>query len=433
MTDSNLYHQVGGALQTLSSNSAGLSVALSGGVDSVVLLHLCQRYAKRQKVPLEAIYIDHGLSRNAQAWGDFCQRLCRQSAVPFQRASVSIEKKPRTSIEAQAREARYKALDATAQPGFAIVLGQHGDDQLETFLLRLKRGSGLLGLGAMQAQVQLNSGRSCIRPMLGVSRAEIEAYAEQQQLEHINDESNQDDSFDRNFLRQRIIPLLKTRFTGFLGASLRSIELLQRQQAIIDEISQQDLASCGHDQTLCINALQALTPARRDNVLRLWLAGFAVAMPSQKQLDDLVAQAFSPRQDSQLKIQLGSGCIRRFRDRLYYVTNSPQPEDITEVNVAELTAHSQPLAIMPGKGCRAPYDHEQVSVRFGRLQDKIKPCTKPGSNTIKHWLKDAGVPSWQRAHVAVVYYDAEPVAVVGHFVAAEFAQPDGIIWKYSND
>ena len=85
---------------------------------------------------------------------------------------------------------------------------------------------------------------------------------------------------------------------------------------------------------------------------------------------------FLPRQDSQLKIQLGSGCIRRFRDRLYYVTNSPQPEDITEVNVAELTAHSQPLAIMSGKGCRAPYDYEQVSVRFGRLQDKIKPCTK---------------------------------------------------------
>lgn len=433
MTNSNLYHQVAVQLQTLSSNSAGLSVALSGGVDSVVLLHLCHQYAMQQQMPLEAIYIDHGLSSNAKAWGDFCQRLCQQLAVPLQRSSVSIEKKPRTSVEAQAREARYKALDAAAQPGFAIVLGQHGDDQLETFLLRLKRGSGLLGLGAMQAHIQLSSGRSCIRPMLGMARADIEAYAEQHQLEHINDESNQDNSFDRNFLRNRIIPLLKTRFTGFLGASLRSIELLQRQQAIIDEVSQQDLASCAHDQALCIDALQALSPARRDNVLRVWLAGFDVAMPSQKQLDDLVTQALSARQDSQLKIALGQGCIRRHRAKLYYVISKPQPEDIIAVNVAALGANSRPLAITQGEGCRAPYDNEQVSVRFGCLQDKIKPRSKPGSNTIKHWLKDAGVPSWQRAHVAVVYYDAKPVAVVGHFVAAEFAQSDGIIWKYYND
>ncbi|MEK0158919.1 tRNA lysidine(34) synthetase TilS [Pseudoalteromonas piscicida] len=435
MINSRVYQQLERSVKVLSSSLdvKGLCIALSGGVDSVVLLHLCRVYAEKHDVTLQAIYVNHGLSQHATHWQQFCQSLCETLNVPFVAKQVSITRKTRTSLEAQAREARYQALDEAAKAGYAIVLGQHADDQVETFLLRLKRGSGLLGLGAMRATTQLPSGRYCIRPLLAVNRCDIEAFALQFGLEHITDESNADDAFERNFLRNQVIPLLKSRFNGFVGSTLRSIDILQRQQAIIDEVSEEDLQKCRCQAALNIVALQQLSDARRDNVIRLWLSKQGVDMPSQKQLDEIVQQAFSSRQDSQLEMRFKQGAVRRYRDALYWVTKNRQKHDIEAVNLNELSGQSTPVAIQTGKGIRRPFADEIVSIRYGRLKDRIKPQSKPGSNTLKHWLKDLHIPSWERDSIAVVYYNDTPVAVNGLFVSAEHAKDNGIIWVVKDD
>ncbi|MEJ6473479.1 tRNA lysidine(34) synthetase TilS [Pseudoalteromonas piscicida] len=433
MINNRVYQQAERSLQKLNTSAKGLCVALSGGVDSVVLLHLCHRYAAAHQVGLQAVYVNHGLSENAHRWQQFCQSLCDTLEIPFVAKQVSITRQARTSLEAQAREARYQALDEAALQGYAIVLGQHADDQVETFLLRLKRGAGLLGLGAMKPQIQLASGRLCIRPLLSVSRDEIEAFAKQYDLAHITDESNQDDAFDRNFLRNQVIPLLKSRFTGLVGNVLRTVEILQSQQAIIDEISEQDLAVCCRQHALDIAALGAFSPARRDNVIRRWLAKQGLEMPSQKQLDQLVLQALTSRQDNQLKIDFKHGAIRSYRGALYWVTAKTKKRDIVIEDHSKLTELSVPVAKLSGKGCRLPDCDEVVSIRYGRLNDKIKPHGKPGSNSIKHWLKDRHIPSWERDYIAVVYYNEDPVAVDGLFVSAEHADDNGVIWVVKDD
>lgn len=285
----------------------------------------------------------------------------------------------------------------------------------------------------MRATTQLASGRYCIRPLLAVSRSDIEAFARQFGLEHITDESNADDAFDRNFLRNQVIPLLTSRFNGFVANTLRSIDILQRQQTIIDEVSEEDLQKCRCRMALNITALQQLSFARRDNVIRLWLSKQGIEMPSQKQLDEIVQQAFSSRQDSQLEIRFKQGAVRRYRDALYWVTENSQKHDIETVNLNELSGQSTPVALQTGKGVRKPFTDEIVSIRYGRLKDKIKPQGKPGSNTLKHWLKDLYIPSWERDSIAVVYYNDTPVAVNGLFVSAEHTKDNGIIWVVKDD
>ncbi|MCO7189938.1 MULTISPECIES: tRNA lysidine(34) synthetase TilS [unclassified Pseudoalteromonas] len=409
----------------------GLTVALSGGVDSVVLLHLCRHYVQAHThLALQAIYVDHGLSPNSAQWRAFCQAQCDALAVDFTPASVKVVAQSRQSLEAQARTARYQALDAQAYPHHALVLGQHADDQVETFLLRLKRGSGLKGLGAMHARTVLPSGRVCLRPLLTSQRADIEAFAHMFEISHIEDESNLSDRFDRNFLRNQVLPLLKSRFSGFVPSVMRSVELLQGQQALLDEITQTDLAYCSNDNSLCIERLGGFTLLRQQNLVRAWLAEQGVQMPSHKQLEQILGQALNARADAQMAVTLPQGQVRRFRGALYWVIEQPAwraSHDIGQTPVVLDDAHT--LQVQQGKGVRVPAPDEQVSVRFNCLSEKVKPLGRSGRNTLKHWLKDYGVPTWERSRVPLIYYNDELVQVVGFFVNEAYASSQGLNWK----
>ncbi|WP_300419696.1 tRNA lysidine(34) synthetase TilS, partial [uncultured Pseudoalteromonas sp.] len=176
MQTSDLYHHFLAQLQPLlNAQQSCFSVALSGGVDSVVLLHLMkQAQQQHSELKIEAVYVNHGLSKYADEWQGFCQSLCEEFNVAFKAVLVEIHQRSRTSLEAQAREARYQALDENCMLGSVILLGQHLNDQLETFLLRLKRGSGLQGLASMPQTRLLASGRVCFRPLINISREQIE-------------------------------------------------------------------------------------------------------------------------------------------------------------------------------------------------------------------------------------------------------------------
>lgn len=436
MHTSQIYLQVQQALnQYIENGQFTFTVALSGGVDSVVLLHIM--HGLKQQYPqlnLSAIYVNHGLSENAFHWQQFCHARCQQLAINFKAAQVTVKQQSRTSIEAQARKVRYQALDELSPSGSVVLLGQHLNDQVETFLLRLKRGSGLKGLGAMQPIRVLESGRECFRPLLAIKRSEIEAFAQQFNISHITDESNANERFERNFLRQQIVPKLAERFTGFEQCTARSIELLQQQQALLDEYTQQDLAQCiNQHQALELHKVSDYSAGRIANVLRAWLALFSHTMPSQKQLTQIMSQAIHAQADAQIKIELSDGQIRRHQGLLYFVQPTPLAVNIERVTSRELVLNDgQILQCLQGIGIRAPKPDEQVSVRFNCNSARIKPLKKPGSNSLKHWFKDAKVAPWLRAHIPLIFYNDELVQVVGYFVSDNHKDENGVIWEYKS-
>ncbi|MBB1276554.1 tRNA lysidine(34) synthetase TilS [Pseudoalteromonas sp. SR43-3] len=427
-----IYQQLKKSLNSyIEQGNTVFTVALSGGVDSVVLLHLMSALrADNPAIDVSAIYVHHGLSQYADDWQRFCKNVCIELDVPFKVAKVVIEQQSRTSLEAQARDARYKALDELSPQGSIVLLGQHLNDQVETFLLRLKRGSGLKGLGAMHQVRLLQSGRVCFRPLLNVKRSDIEAFAARFNINHITDDSNTDESFDRNFLRSKIVPVLAERFTGFEQCTARSIELLQQQQTLLDEYTQLDLNKCINEhQALCISQISEYSSARIANIVRAWLTLFTQVMPSQKQLEQIINQAMCAKNDAQMRIDLLDGQIRRHQGYLYFVTPNEVLTD-SELNHSQLKLADGRLLIKSiGFGVRPPHSNEQVIVRFNCNSARIKPLKKPGSNTVKHWFKDAKIAPWLRASVPLIFYNDELVQVVGCFISAKHVDENGIFWE----
>lgn len=413
----------------------GLAVALSGGLDSMVLLELAQRFVKDKGMPLCAIHIHHGLSANADDWQAFSAEQCRMRGIVFYSEQVVLSEQTRLGIEAKARQARYQAMDKALPAGYALLLGQHSDDQVETFFLRLKRGAGLKGLGGMQALSYWQQ-RPLLRPLLGISRKQLQQYVESHGLEHIHDESNDDSRFDRNFLRNQVLPLLNKRFPGFSAKVAQTTELLQQQQRLLDEIAAQDLTQLAvNPQQLSLAPLMALGAARANNVLRYWLQSHDVAMPSQLQLQSLCEQLLNARADSQpsLSLRTHSGdevSVRRFNEQLYLVENQvellaqqlgcPGPHTLKDARV---------LSCEPGQGVRAPHAEEQVWVRFGVLNARIRPQHKPYGNKLSHWLKELKVPPWERQRIPLIFYGDTLVAVVGYFYNYDFLAQQGLQWQ----
>ena len=432
MQTSDLYHHFLAQLQPLlNAQQSSFSVALSGGVDSVVLLHLMkQAQQQHSELKLEAVYVNHGLSKYADEWQGFCQSLCEELDVAFKAVHVEIYERSRTSLEAQAREARYQALDENSIPDNVILLGQHLNDQLETFLLRLKRGSGLQGLASMPQTRLLASGRVCFRPLINITREQIEQFASEFAITHITDDSNIDERFDRNFLRHQVLPILTERFQGFEKSAARSIRLLQKQQSLLDEYTQNDLTHCQNKQGgLSCEAIAGFSKPRQANLIRAWLNQFTHQLPSENQLQQIIEQGLTAKADAQIKICLQSGDVRRHQQHWYFVKEQAIPEAMDIALQSVELIGGRKLILKAGKGIRKPKPDEQVRVEFNKPQARIKPLHKPGSNTLKHWFKDAKVAPWLRAQTPLIFYNDQLVQVVGYFISEQHSVEDGILWE----
>ena len=228
-------------------NARTWHIAFSGGLDSTVLLHLLADLAKHHSLPaLSAIHIHHGLQAAADAWPQHCQSVCDTLGVPLLIERVSVQ--PGASLERAARDARYAVFSALTQADDVLLTGQHRDDQAETLLFRLLRGAGVRGLGAMPQQRPVGQG-TLIRPLLDVARTELERYAKAHQLRWIEDPSNQDRQFSRNYLRHQVMPRLTGRWPQAQASMARSATHLREAQGLLDELAQMDLAqaSTAHD------------------------------------------------------------------------------------------------------------------------------------------------------------------------------------------
>lgn len=414
-----------------------LLVGFSGGLDSTVLLHRLMLWREQEPdVELRAIHIHHGLSPHADDWVEHCEALCESWRIPLVVQRVTLLNDG-SGTEAQARRARYGAFKNALLPGEALVTAQHLNDQCETFLLALKRGSGPAGLSAMPERAAF-AGTQQLRPLLGEPRSSLLEWALRHGLRWIEDESNADDAYDRNFLRLRVVPQLMQRWPHFADATARSAALCAEQEQLLDELLADELKSLISDEgSLPIAPLLTVSAVRRAALLRRWLGRQGALMPSRAMVNRLWEEVALAREDASPILNLGEGEVRRFRGSLWWVQTPPSLTD-------EILAWPDPastltlpqawgtLSFTPGGNIRPPRPDEPVTVRF-RASGTLHIVGRNGGRKIKKIWQELGVPPWLRDTTPLVYYAGTPIAAAGQFVtregAAEAGQGMNLVWK----
>ncbi len=412
-------------------------LSLSGGVDSRVLLALLSRYKQQFKVDVHAVHVHHGLSHNADQWAEHCQQWCHDADIPLSIEKVDIDIHSGESIEQLARDARYRVLSKHVGLGDVLLLGQHADDQIETFLLALKRGSGPKGLASMPRYAPFSQG-ALYRPLLTAKRSDIESYAVNHSLSWVTDESNDDTRYERNFIRHQITPTLSQRWPSIHQAVQRSAELCAEQEELLTELLQQHLKRAVHsDGSLIIEVLTQQSEGVRRQLIRQWLAIFDMVMPSRKHTEMIWQEIAQAANDANPKLKLGEWDIRRFEHRLYCVA---QYEDISHWQSAMVLEDAVllpdslgSLQIKPGQGSlKLPENVCELWVSFNPEGLSCCPVGRVGSRKLKKLFQEYSVPSWLRRRTPILMYQDRVVAVADLFVDRDFSGQDyQLIWdKY---
>lgn len=411
-----------------------LLVGFSGGLDSTVLLHRLKCWRDQEPdVELRAMHIHHGLSPHAEAWVAHCEALCAAWAIPLLVERVTL-KDEGLGVEAQARKARYAAFAGALQPDEALVTAQHLDDQCETFLLALKRGSGPAGLSAMPERAGF-AGTQLLRPLLGETRASLEAWAREHQLNWIDDESNQDDGYDRNFLRLRVLPLLRERWPHFADAAARSAILCAEQESLLDELLSEELAELiSENGALAIAPLQGRSPVRRAALLRRWLASHHAVMPSRAMLSRIWDEVAMAREDAAPCVHLNGFDVRRFKGELWWVKSMPSLTDV----VLDWSCPDAPLilpceigrvTLVPSGHVRLPASGEPVTVRF-KAGGMLHIVGRNGGRKLKKIWQECNVPPWLRDTTPLLFYGETLIAAAGVFITEAGWSEEGVSFEW---
>ncbi|TLV14183.1 tRNA lysidine(34) synthetase TilS [Klebsiella indica] len=383
-------------------------LAFSGGLDSTVLLYRLVLWRQLDPtIHLRAMHIHHGLSANADGWVAHCQQICQQWQVPLLVERVTLGDEG-LGIEAHARQARYQAFREALLPGEALVTAQHLDDQCETFLLALKRGSGPTGLSAMAGESDF-AATKLLRPLLNESRESLQQWALAHQLTWIEDESNQDDAYDRNFLRLRIVPQLRARWPHFVDAVARSASLCGEQEQLLDEMLATELATLvAEDGSLAIAPLRTMSAPRRAALLRRWLAGRNVPMPAREVPERIWREVALAREDAYPCLRLGHYTVRRYQQRLHWVKYIPGQSETVLVwddifKSLPLPDGLGELAILPAGPLRRPNPGEAVTIRF-RASGNLHIVGRQGGRKLKKLWQELGVAPWRRNTTPLLFY-----------------------------
>jgi len=404
--------RVAAQLEDIVKPSDRLVAGLSGGVDSVVLLDILARVARKLRCRLSALHVNHQLSPNARRWEAFCGRLCRARRIPFRSVKVDVQRGD--SIEAAARAARYAVF--ARQECEYIVLAHHRDDQVETLLLQLLRGAGVKGLAAMPLlRIQDPGSRipnpGILRPLLDVTREEILEYARNRGLEWVEDESNQDMYFLRNFVRHEVLPVIARRFPAYRATLARAAGHLAEAARVLDELASADAAGELADGTLSIAALRRLPPARGRNLLRYFLASRGVTMPGTERLDEALRQALTAKQDARVLVELGDFTLRRHAGRLHLVRARGAPPAHYEklwrgekkMALPELGGVLT-LARATGAGISlSRLGGGVVTIRLRRGGERLQPNCRRPRRSLKNLLQEARMPPWQREYIPLIF------------------------------
>ncbi|MBB3167931.1 tRNA lysidine(34) synthetase TilS [Simiduia aestuariiviva] len=389
-------------------------LAFSGGLDSTVLLHLLTSSG----VPFTALHINHQLSPNADQWQQHCARECAALAVPFEAHRVHIDTGGQ-GLEAAARASRYAVFEAALAAGGALLTAHHVDDQAETLLLRLVRGAGVAGLGAMSSERPLGQG-VLMRPLLGASRAQLQAYAQAHQLRWIDDESNANTAFDRNFLRAQIMPLLQERWPQQAGRLAQAATHCREATQLLTELAEQDAAVLqARDElvgvSVSLEGLRQLSSARQRNVLRHWLAQWRVVL-STEHLALLRHQWLALPTDAQPELVVEGGRLVRFAGRGFWLPHvdliPPVPVDLYPDQVVAIGDLRLCLRASDAtdRGLALPTcGHWHLRPRASG--ERCHPSSRARSQTLKKCLQEKGLAPWLRQCVPLICDSSDPSAI----------------------
>lgn len=429
-----------------------LLLGVSGGMDSMVLLHVCQRLHERQALAfagLRVVHVNHGISVHAAQWQAHCQTVCEQLSIDFIAHQVSVQRAPGQSLEAEARTARYAVFEQELQADEALLMAHHQDDQLETVLMRLLRAAGPRGLAGMPESRALGAG-VLWRPWLAVPRVQLAAWAAVNAVCWVEDDSNHDDSLSRNYLRHHIMPLLAAHWSGWRQSVSRTAALGADADSVLQELAEQLLAvlSPTDNDQLSAQGLRGLSAARQRLVIRHWLQRETGLSPGWRLVQRVQDELLGAADDAQPQINWQHWQLRRFRDQLYLLAVlEPVPDTPAGGYLWQPQADGRLVArVLPGNGSLRLHQmpvgvkRERPAMRFPAGECVIRyrrggeECALPGRpvRALKKILQESAVPPWVRERTPLLYIDNKLAWIVGVGVCDGFQVVDeGAGWAVS--
>lgn len=406
---------------------AALCVALSGGRDSSVLLHALAGLRAQAGWQLRAVHVNHGLQPAAGDWARHCGEFCATLGVPLAVRQVVPLTDAGRGPEAAARDARYAALAAELRPGEWLLLAHHEDDQLETVLLHLLRGSGVSGLAGIPPDSDFAGGRLC-RPLLGVSGASIAAYALRHALAWIEDPSNADVALDRNFLRARVILPLRQRWPAAARAAGRSARLAAEAAELLADLARIDAQAVVHGETLGLEPFRDLGAARQRNLVRYLARQRGWPMPPEQRLDAGLEQLLGARPDRHPVLAWSGHSIRRFRERLYLVAADPAVAPVGSqaggqawngAGSLQLGGLRGELRLQPaaGTGLAKRILDGGLQLAFRNGGEAMRGGGDSHHRSLKYLFQKHAIVPWMRGHIPLLYAGGELAAVADLWLA----------------
>ncbi|MET3136914.1 tRNA(Ile)-lysidine synthase [Undibacterium sp. GrIS 1.2] len=437
----------------LSLPEQGLAVAYSGGLDSSVLLALANQFCQKHKIPLFAFHVHHGLSINADAWLKHCASVCALSGVTFAGVKVIVDQQSKDGIESSAREARYKALGALCQERQLpiILTAHHQDDQAETVLLQLLRGSGVAGLSGMdlsnKAPKLLGSDTVMLaRPLLGVTRQSLLDYSDEATIAYVDDESNADQRYARNALRHQVMSVLSVISPGYTERLARSASHAQSTNRLLTELARQDRSVCEIDGALDISLLRNYSIDRIDNLLRFWLGEQGVCMPTTARLTEMRHQLFDGRDDAKISVFHDTLGIHRYKNKIY-----ASPKDVvkgSEITPIQFSWNGEPSIPFLSYGgtlyfeeCSSGVDliwlkQQVLTIHPRQGGERLKLAFNRPTRDIKSHYQTLKIPFWQRERLPFISAGSKLLFAAGVGMESAFFTDDAnvkICIKWESD
>ena len=403
-------------------------VAFSGGLDSHALLHALCRLRAVLDAEVGAVHVNHGLQQDADRWESQCRQVCAGLQVPYVSLTVDGKARRGESPEAAARSARYTALADWLPAQHCLLTAQHQDDQAETLLLQLLRGSGVSGLAAMPVLTTLGAGRH-LRPLLGISREMLQQYADANRLAWIEDPSNADTAFDRNYLRQQVLPVLRQRWPAVAASLSRSAAHCADAAHLLADLAEQDLhALTGRENTLSLTGLVALPYVRQGNVVRHWIKQLSGRSPPAAVLARMLHDVIGSRRDSEPCVRWGNFEIRRYREELFLLrqTGSGDPAATLDWILAgplALPGAGGVLTATAETGCgirMAAVPDGRVRVAWRQGGECCMPAGRGQHHSLKKLFQERGIPPWERSRIPLIYIQDRLAAVAGLWICEPF-------------
>jgi len=371
-------------------------------------------------IKIRALYVNHGLQKEAGAWAEHCQKICQEMQISCAVEKLNLSLETGESVEALARNGRYQALKDSLQADEVLLTAHHQNDQAETLLLQLFRGAGVDGLASMPKIAALGLGWH-MRPLLDNSRNDLAEYAKQHHLDYIEDPSNQDHRFNRNYLRHRIFPLIQKRWQGINKVLARVADIQAETADVLDEYVADDLHNLLADENeLPIKALMALSEPRQKLILRCWIKQQGFLTPSAKKLQHLFKDVIHAKQDASPLLKWQDAEVRRFKDKLY-VLSPLRDFDSTQVikwdlesnlviSELDIELERSDLKVLL-QAQKIQYDNAHITVRFRNGGEKLSVEKRGVSLSLKNVLQDAQIPPWQRSRIPLIYLGEQLIHV----------------------